>query len=53
LAKKSYNVGYLAILGDKHPSHYKAKKRVCKILGFHGGDYEEFHISGCYAIWLF
>jgi hypothetical protein len=25
---------------------------VCKISGFHGGDYEEWCILGCYAVWL-
>jgi hypothetical protein len=24
----------------------------CKILGFHGGDYEEWCLLGCYAVWL-
>jgi hypothetical protein len=24
----------------------------CKILGFHGGDYEEWCLLGCYAMWL-
>jgi hypothetical protein len=23
-----------------------------KILGFHGGDYEEWCLLGCYAVWL-
>jgi hypothetical protein len=25
---------------------------LCKILGFHGGDYEEWCVLGCYAVWL-
>jgi hypothetical protein len=25
---------------------------MCKILGFHGGDYEEWCLLGCYAVWL-
>jgi hypothetical protein len=25
---------------------------TCKILGFHGGDYEECCLLGCYAVWL-
>jgi hypothetical protein len=25
---------------------------ICKILGFHGSDYEEWRIVGCYAMWL-
>jgi hypothetical protein len=25
---------------------------LCKIRGFHGGDYEEFRLLGCYAVWL-
>jgi hypothetical protein len=24
----------------------------CKIWGFHGGDYEEWCLLGCYAVWL-
>jgi hypothetical protein len=24
----------------------------CKILGFLGGDYEEWRLLGCYAVWL-
>jgi hypothetical protein len=24
----------------------------CKIWGFHGGDYEEWYLLGCYAAWL-
>jgi hypothetical protein len=23
-----------------------------KIGGFHGSDYEELHLLGCYAVWL-
>jgi hypothetical protein len=25
---------------------------VCKTWGFHGGDYEEWCLLGCYAVWL-
>jgi hypothetical protein len=25
---------------------------LCKIRGFHGGDYEEFLLLGCYTVWL-
>jgi hypothetical protein len=25
---------------------------ICKIWDFHGGDYEEWRILGCYAVWL-
>jgi hypothetical protein len=28
------------------------KVGVCKISGFHGGDYEEWCLLGCYAVWL-
>jgi hypothetical protein len=24
----------------------------CKIWGFHGDDYEEWRLLGCYAVWL-
>jgi hypothetical protein len=33
----------------------KKKKRQTPWLlskGFHGGDYEEFGLPGCYAVWL-
>jgi hypothetical protein len=26
--------------------------RVCKIWGFHGGDYDEWRLLGCYTVWL-
>jgi hypothetical protein len=29
------------------------KKKTSKISGFHGGDYEEWCLLGCYAVWLF
>jgi hypothetical protein len=25
---------------------------MCKILGFHGSDYEECHLLGCYTLWV-
>jgi hypothetical protein len=25
---------------------------MCKIGGFHGSDYEECHLLGCYGMWL-
>jgi hypothetical protein len=25
---------------------------ICKLWGFHGGDYEECRLIGCYALWL-
>jgi hypothetical protein len=28
------------------------KESLCKIWGFHGGDYEEWCLLGCYAMWL-
>jgi hypothetical protein len=28
------------------------ERRLCKIWGFHGGDYEEWCLVGCYAAWL-
>jgi hypothetical protein len=28
------------------------QKLYCKIWGFHGGDYEEWCLLGCYAVWL-
>jgi hypothetical protein len=28
------------------------KLQKCKIWGFHGGDYEEWCLLGCYAVWL-
>jgi hypothetical protein len=26
--------------------------QICKILGFHGDDYEEWRLLGCYAVWI-
>jgi hypothetical protein len=32
---------------------YESKSElICKIRGFHGGDYEEWCLLGCYAVWL-
>jgi hypothetical protein len=28
------------------------KLKFCKILVFYGGEYEEWHLLGCYAVWL-
>jgi hypothetical protein len=25
---------------------------LCKFRGFYGGDYEEWRLLGCYAVWL-
>jgi hypothetical protein len=27
-------------------------RELFKISGFHGGDYEEWHLMGYYAVWL-
>jgi hypothetical protein len=32
--------------------HCVHRHRRCKISGFHGGDYEEWRLLGCYAVWL-
>jgi hypothetical protein len=34
--------------------NYKKKVTIllCKIWGFHGGDYEEWRPVGCYAVWF-
>jgi hypothetical protein len=29
-----------------------SERHLCKIWGFHGGDYEEWCLLGCYAVWL-
>jgi hypothetical protein len=29
-----------------------SNKNLCKIWDFHGGDYEEWCLLGCYAVWL-
>jgi hypothetical protein len=26
--------------------------KICNISGFHGGNYEEWRLLGCYAVWL-
>jgi hypothetical protein len=33
----------------KYESNFVTK---CKIRGFRGGDYEEWRLLGCYAVWL-
>jgi hypothetical protein len=33
-------------------STYKHSCETCKIRGFHGSDYEEWCLLGCYAVWL-
>jgi hypothetical protein len=40
-----------------HRKHYvsatePSRLMLCKISGFHGGDYEECRLLGCYAVWL-
>jgi hypothetical protein len=32
--------------------NYSGKLKICKIWGFHGGDYEEWCLLGCYAVLL-
>jgi hypothetical protein len=32
---------------------FMIKRVLCKIWGFDGGDYEEWCLLGCYAMWLF
>jgi hypothetical protein len=34
------------------PPSYLGQTIFCKIWGFHGGDYEEWCLLGCYAVWL-
>jgi hypothetical protein len=37
----------------KTKNDYRPRQVVnCKIWGFHGGDYEEWCLLGCYAVWL-
>jgi hypothetical protein len=33
-------------------THVPNHVRTCKIWGFHGSDYEEWCLLGCYAVWL-
>jgi hypothetical protein len=37
---------------ERSVSSYINSIPVCKIWGFQGGDYEEWHLLGCYAMWL-
>jgi hypothetical protein len=30
----------------------ESENLFCKISGFHGGDYEELRLLGCYAVWF-
>jgi hypothetical protein len=34
------------------PLQSPAKLMLCKICGFYVGDYEEWRLVGCYAVWL-
>jgi hypothetical protein len=36
-----------------YPINMRQTVLHCKISGFHGSDYEEWHLLGCYAVWLF
>jgi hypothetical protein len=38
--------------GMKNSFVYVNMKKKCNISGFHGGDYEEWCLLGCYAVWL-
>jgi hypothetical protein len=44
----------MAFLMSESCSGYAQAKQehICKIWGFHGGDYEEWCLLGCYAVWL-
>jgi hypothetical protein len=33
-------------------SEFRATEKLYKTSGFHGGDYEEWRLLGCYAVWL-
>jgi hypothetical protein len=35
-----------------HSALFSNTISLCKIWGFHGGDYEEYRLLGCYAVWL-
>jgi hypothetical protein len=37
-------------LGNIYKTFNENKQK--KILGFHGGDYEEWCLLGCYTVWL-
>jgi hypothetical protein len=37
---------------EGHVARMGQKRNVCKISGFHGGAYEEWHLLGCYAVLL-
>jgi hypothetical protein len=36
----------------KSELRHKRYIKLCKIWGFHGGDYEEWRLLRCYAVWL-
>jgi hypothetical protein len=44
----------IALLNIIHPHVFYLNTTLqdCKIWGFHGGDYEEWCLLGCYAVWL-
>jgi hypothetical protein len=40
-------------LSSEMQNEYCRKNRhLCKVGGYHGGDYEECRLLGCYAVWL-
>jgi hypothetical protein len=45
LRTRAKNIGNISL-------RYLYILHLCKIWGFHGGDYEEWCLLGCYAVWL-
>jgi hypothetical protein len=50
-------LGYKTPVRTSQETHYfstteSSQLMLCKICGFHGGDYDEYRLLGCYAVWL-
>jgi hypothetical protein len=47
-----WNNVWLHFIGQYYAYKYKHITMLCKIWGFHGGDYEEWCLLGCYVVWI-
>jgi hypothetical protein len=50
-------LGYKTSFRTSQETHYLSTTEssqliLCKIRGYHGGDYEECRLLGCYVVWL-
>jgi hypothetical protein len=55
--KNAFLLGYKTPVHTSQETHYVSatelsRLMLCKILSFHGGDYEECRLLRCYAVWF-